>query len=51
MKLPELQGLLYQQEKDTVFTLEYDVARHPETIEAGPILVEIRRDVSDILGM
>ena len=50
MKLPELQGLLYQQDKETVFTLEYDVAKHPETIESGPILVEIRRDVSDILG-
>lgn len=49
MKLPELQSLLYQQDQETVFTVEYDVAKHDQ-LENGPILVEIRRDVSDILG-
>ena len=49
IKLPELQSLLYQQDKETVFTVEYDVAIH-ERLEYGPVLVEIRKDVSDILG-
>jgi hypothetical protein len=32
LQLPELQSLLYQQEGDTLFTVEYDIARqvtHP----------------------
>jgi hypothetical protein len=27
IQLPELQSLLYQQEGDTLFTVEYDIAR------------------------
>ena len=27
MKLPELQALLYQEEADTVFTVEYDIVK------------------------
>ena len=27
IKLPELQGLLYQEEGDTVFTVEYDILK------------------------
>ena len=27
LQLPELQSLLYQQEGDTVFTVEYDIAK------------------------
>ena len=52
-RLPELQGLLYQQDKETVFTIEYDVmiqSGYPNTEYHGPMLVEIRREVGDILG-
>ncbi|CAB4068881.1 GRIP [Lepeophtheirus salmonis] len=51
MKLPELQSLLYRQDGgDTVFTVEYDVAIHPDHELGRPILVEIRKEGSDILG-
>ena len=50
MKLPELQGLLYQQDKECVFTIEYDVAIH-DRINHGQVLVEIRRDVNDMIGL
>ncbi len=43
MKLPELQSLLYRQDGDTIFTVEYDVAVH-DALDRGPVLVEIRRD-------
>ena len=29
IKLPELQALLYQQDGETVFGIEYDIALHP----------------------
>ena len=47
------------QDGETVFTLEYDVAQHENLDRSGargsgcgggPILVEIRRDVGDIVG-
>ena len=50
LKLPELQAMLYQQEKDTVFTVEYDVMTNYVDHHQGPIMVEIRREVGDILG-
>ncbi len=60
MKLPELQALIYRQEGDTVFTVEYDVAEHRLMERSrgswsrgsqGPLLVEIRREgPDDILG-
>ena len=37
-------------DRETVFTMEYDVALHDE-LENGPVLVEIRRESSDILGI
>ena len=42
----------YQQDGETVFTVEYDVAQHEnlDRSSGGPILVEIRRDVGDIVG-
>ena len=52
-RLPELQGLLYQQDKETVFTIEYDIMLqlgYNHTEHHGPMLVEIRREVGDILG-
>ena len=44
----------YLQDGETVFTVEYDVAQHENLDRSsgcgGPILVEIRRDVGDIVG-
>jgi len=50
IKLPELQALLYQQDQDTVFTVEYDIAKQGHH-EHGAILVEIFRDQGDLLGL
>jgi hypothetical protein len=40
---------LLSQDRETVFTVEYDVAQH-DHLDRGPVLVEIRRDINDILG-
>ena len=37
IKLPELQALLYQQDGETVFGVEYDVALHPGNSGLGPL--------------
>jgi len=50
LKLPQLQGLLYSQESEAVFTLEYDVMVYDVIGHQGPLMVEIRREVGDILG-
>ena len=48
--LPQLQSLLYAQDSDTVFTVEYDIMSEGPTRPSGPLLVEIKRDVGDMLG-
>lgn len=49
--LPQLQSHIYAQDGDTVFTVEYDImCDGPNRASTGPLLVEIRRDVGDILG-
>lgn len=48
--LPQLQSLLYAQDGDTVFTVEYDIMADGPSRPSGPLLVEIKRDVGDILG-
>lgn len=50
MTLPQLQSLIYAQDGDTVFTVEYDVMSEGPSRPSGPLLVEIKRDVGDILG-
>ncbi|XP_023346624.1 glutamate receptor-interacting protein 2 isoform X2 [Eurytemora carolleeae] len=50
VKLAELQSLMYQEEGETVFTLEYDVAKQ-SYLEQGAILVEISREQQDLLGV
>jgi len=51
MRLPELQSLLYRQESEAVFTVEYDSALHERISTGGPVLVEVRRDPADPLGL
>ena len=41
IKLPELQALLYQQDGETVFGVEYDVALHPGKVLGGDKVVKI----------
>ncbi len=48
--LPQLQSLLYSQESETVFTVEYDIMNDGPSRPSGPLLVEIKRDAGDILG-
>ena len=48
--LPQLQSLLYAQDGDTVFTVEYDIMSEGPSRPSGPLLVEIKRDVGDMLG-
>ena len=49
LKLPELQAMLYQQDKEAVFTVEYDVMLSDQ-YHSGPLMIEIRREAGDILG-
>ena len=48
--LPQLQSLIYAQDGDTVFTVEYDIMSDGPLRPSGPLLVEIKRDIGDILG-
>lgn len=50
MTLPQLQSLIYAQDGDTVFTVEFDIMSDAPLRPSGPLLVEIKRDVGDILG-
>ena len=45
-----MQSLIYAQDGDTVFTVEYDIMTDGPSRPSGPLLVEIKRDIGDILG-